>query len=176
MSNLQDSAQRYGAVSRLLHWAMAALLVWQYLTVIVPEGHFLESIVGGTHKATGLLLMILVVIRLLWALSNRGRRPASLSVAAKLGHLALYGLMVLIPLLALLRQYGSGRAFEAFGMTIMSGFDSGKIEWMIAPASLLHGNLGWLLLALIVGHVAMAFVHRRQGDVDVLGRMIGRSS
>ncbi|MFV9682295.1 cytochrome b [Pseudomonas sp. NY15367] len=176
MSNLQDSAQRYGAVSRLLHWAMAALLVWQYLTVIVPEGHFLESIVGGTHKAVGLLLLVLVVIRLLWALSNRGCRPASLSVPAKLGHLALYGLMVLIPLLALLRQYGSGRAFEAFGMTIMSGFDGDKIEWMLAPANLLHGNLGWLLLVLIIGHIVMAFVHRRQGDVDVLGRMIGRSS
>jgi cytochrome b561 len=176
MSNLQDSAQRYGAVSRLLHWAMAALLVWQYLTVIVPEGHFLESIVGGTHKAVGLLLLVLVVIRLLWALSNRGRRPASLSVPAKLGHLALYGLMVLIPLLALLRQYGSGRAFEAFGMTIMSGFDGDKIEWMLAPANLLHGNLGWLLLVLIIGHIVMTFVHRRQGDVDVLGRMIGRSS
>ncbi|MBZ9666423.1 cytochrome b [Pseudomonas sp. LMG 31766] len=174
MSNLQDSAQRYGAVSRLLHWAMAALLVWQYLTVIVPEGHFLESIVGGTHKATGLLLMVLVVIRLLWALYNSSRRPAPVSVLARFGHLALYGLLFVIPFVALLRQYGSGREFVAFGMTIMPGFSDGKIEWMIAPASLLHGNLGWLLLFMVIGHAAMAFIHRRQGGEDVLARMIGR--
>ena len=174
MSNLQDSAQRYGAVSRLLHWAMAALLVWQYLTVIVPEGHFLESIVGGTHKATGLLLMVLVVIRLLWALFNSSRRPAPVSTLSRFGHLALYGLLFVIPFVALLRQYGSGREFVAFGMTIMTGFSDAKIEWMIAPASLLHGNLGWLLLVMVIGHVAMAFVHRRQGGEDVLARMIGR--
>lgn len=176
MSSLNDSAQRYGVVSRVLHWAMAALLLWQFLTVLAPEDSALETLIGGTHKSVGLLLMVLVVIRLAWALYNRGRRPAALSRAASLGHRVLYALMLVIPLLALMRQYGSGRAFEAFGMTIMSGFEGGKIEWMIAPASLLHGNLGLLLLVLIVGHVVMAFVHRRQGDVDVLGRMLGRSS
>lgn len=176
MSNINDSAQRYGAISRVLHWAMAALLLWQFLTIIVPEGHLLEKLVGGTHKSVGLLLMMFVIVRLGWALYSRGRRPASLSVAAMLGHVALYALMVLIPLLGLMRQYGSGRAFEAFGMTIMPGFTGDKIEWMIAPASLMHGNLGWLLLVLIIGHIGMAFVHRRQGDVDVLGRMLGRSS
>ena len=76
--------------------------------------------------------------------------------------------------MALLRQYGSGREFVAFGMTVMPGFSDPKIDWMIAPASLLHGNLGWLLLLLVIGHVAMAFIHRRQGDEDVLARMIGR--
>ena len=42
-------------------------------------------------------------------------------------------------------------------------FSDDKIEWMIAPARLLHGNLGWLLLFMVIGHAAMAFVHRRQG-------------
>ena len=86
----------------------------------------------------------------------------------------MYGLLFVIPFVALLRQYGSGREFVAFGMTIMPGFSDAKIEWMIAPASLLHGNLGWLLLFMVIGHAAMAFVHRRQGGEDVLARMIGR--
>ncbi|CAM3866782.1 cytochrome b [Ectopseudomonas alcaliphila] len=176
MSNLHDSAQRYGAVTRLLHWGMAVLLVWQFVTVLAHallEDSALDKFAWGTHKATGLVLMALVVIRLLWALYNRNRRPAAVSTLARLGHLALYGLMFVIPFIALLRQYGSGREFVAFGMTVMPGFD-GKIEWMIAPASLLHGNLGWLLLFMVIGHAAMAFVHRRQGGEDVLARMIGR--
>ncbi|HEY1026566.1 MAG TPA: cytochrome b [Pseudomonas sp.] len=177
MSNLHDSTQRYGTVTRWLHWGMAVLLGWQFVTVLASaflEDSALDKFAWGTHKATGLLLMVLVVIRLLWALYNRGRRPASVSALARYGHLALYGLLFVIPFIALLRQYGSGREFVAFGMTIMPGFSDGKIEWMIAPASLLHGNLGWLLLFMVIGHALMAFVHRRQGGEDVLARMIGR--
>lgn len=177
MSNLHDSAQRYGAVTRWLHWGMAVVLGWQFLTVLahaLMEDSALDKFLWSTHKATGLLLMVLVVIRLLWALYNSSRRPAPVSTMARFGHLALYGLLFVIPFVALLRQYGSGREFVAFGMTIMPGFSDAKIEWMIAPASLLHGNLGWLLLFMVIGHVAMAFVHRRQGGEDVLARMIGR--
>lgn len=176
MSNLHDSAQRYGAVTRLLHWGMAVLLGWQFITVLAHsllEDSALDKFAWSTHKATGLVLMVLVVIRLLWALYSHNRRPAAVSALARLGHLALYGLLFVIPFIALLRQYGSGREFVAFDMTVMPGFD-GKIEWMIAPASLLHGNLGWLLLFMVIGHAAMAFIHRRQGDEDVLARMIGR--
>lgn len=177
MSNLHDSAQRYGAVTRWLHWGMAVLLGWQFLTVLAHtliEDSALDKFLWGTHKATGLLLMVLVVLRLLWALYSSSRRPAPVSTLARFGHLALYGLLFVIPFIALLRQYGSGREFVAFGMTIMPGFSDAKIEWMIAPASLLHGNLGWLLLFMVIGHAAMAFVHRRQGGEDVLARMIGR--
>lgn len=176
MSNLHDSAQRYGAVTRWLHWGMAVVLGWQFVTVlahVLLEDSVLDKFAWGTHKATGLLLMVLVVIRLLWAFYNRNRRPAAVSIPARLGHLALYALLFVIPFVALLRRYGSGREFVAFGMTVMPGFD-GKIEWMIAPAGLLHGNLGWLLLFMVIGHAAMAFVHRRQGGEDVLARMIGR--
>jgi len=176
MSNLHDCAQRYGSVTRLLHWGMAIVLGWQFVTVLahaLMEDSALDKFLWGTHKATGLLLMVLVVIRLLWALYNSSRRPAPVSTLARFGHLTLYGLLFVIPFVALLRQYGSGREFVAFGMTVMPGFD-GKIEWMIAPAGLLHGNLGWLLLFMVIGHAAMAFIHRRQGGEDVLGRMIGR--
>ena len=29
---IQDSNDRYGTVSRVLHWGMALLLVWQFLS------------------------------------------------------------------------------------------------------------------------------------------------
>ena len=38
-----------------------------------------------------------------------------------------------------------------------------------------HGKFGWLLFALVVGHIVMVVVHRIQGH-DVLYRMIGRRS
>ena len=47
-----------------------------------------------------------------------------------------------------------------------------KIEWMSNLGNMAHGKLGWLLFALVAGHIAMVVVHRIQGH-DVLYRMIG---
>ncbi|MCE8026869.1 MULTISPECIES: cytochrome b [Halomonadaceae] len=166
----------YGRVNRYLHWGMALLLAWQFTTTsvrVLLSDSALDELLWPTHRSTGFLLMVLVVVRVLWALASRASQPPAVSRAARLGHLALYGLMLVVPTLALLRQYGSGRAFEPFGIPLMSGFEGERIEWMVAAGSLLHGELGWLLLALIVGHVAMVFWHRRHGQ-DVLGRMLVR--
>ena len=187
---LRDSRERYGAVSRILHWGMAALIAWQFLTAItrvVAEDSALDKFLWATHKHSGVLLLVLIILRGAWALSNARNRPEVSSVggpmpapptastAARLGHRAMYGLILVIPVLALMRQYGSGKAFSPFGLPFMPGFDTGKIEWLMAPASLFHGALGWLLLATIVGHITMALVHRyRAGDEDVLPRMLGR--
>ncbi|WP_022960875.1 cytochrome b [Halopseudomonas pelagia] len=176
-SVVKDSQQRYGLVSRALHWGMAALLAWQFFTTVVRvllEDSALDEFAWGTHKTVGTLLMALIVLRLLWALANRLERPPSLNRMALLGHMALYALMLVVPTFALLRQYGSGRELTVLGWQLMPGFD-GKLEWMMTPANLLHGWLGWILLAMIVGHVAMTFYHRRSAtQEDVLPRMVGK--
>ena len=86
----------------------------------------------------------------------------------------LYALLLGVPAVALVRQYGSGRAFEPFGLPVFAGFDSGKISWMTGLGSLLHSNFGWVLLLAIVGHVSMVVWHRRKNaKQDVLPRMLG---
>ncbi|WP_416138389.1 cytochrome b [Halomonas sp. HK25] len=173
MAAIATDTHPYGRVSRLFHWGMAALFAWQFVTVgarvLLPDGA-LDDFLWPTHKPLGALLMLLVVLRLVWALVDRTRRPPSLNLAAHLGHLALYALMVAVPLVALMRQYGSGRAFSPFGIPLMSGFE-GEIEWMTAIGGIFHGLLGWVLLALVVGHVGMAILHRRLSDENVLARM-----
>lgn len=42
---------------------------------------------------------------------------------------------------------------------------------MTELGGLLHGELGWALLALSVGHVVMAILHRKLTNHDVLSRM-----
>ncbi|TVP42909.1 MAG: cytochrome b [Halomonas sp.] len=172
--SLMDNSKRYGAISRFLHWGMALLFLWQFSGAtarVLFEDSALESFLWGTHRTVGVLLMSLVVIRVLWALLNMSRRPPSLSVMAKLGHLALYGLMIAVPTIALIRQYGSGRALEVFGMTLMPGFEGESISWMTDLGGLLHGELGWALLALIAGHIVMAILHGKLTHHDVLTRM-----
>jgi len=168
-----DNATRYGTVSRFFHWGMAVLLLWQFLSAASHyffEDTAIEAFFWPTHKAMGVLLLTLVVLRLLWALVNLSRRPPAIDLLSKLGHIALYLLVLTVPILALIRQYGSGRAFEPFGIPLFAGFEGEKIQWMLDLGSDLHGELGWVLLLLIVGHMLMAWRHRNT-DKDVMPRM-----
>ncbi|MBY6208156.1 MULTISPECIES: cytochrome b [Halomonas] len=175
-----DSPERYGSISRFFHWSIAALVLWQLVTAITTvlfEDSWLDKLTWATHKPVGLLILILMLGRVAWALLNQRRRPSSLNLPSHLGHLALYALLVVIPSMALMRQYGSGRAFSPFGIELMSGFDGDKIEWMMLPANLLHGWLGWALFAMALGHVLMAVHHRMNPrQQDVLPRMLDVSA
>ena len=173
--SVKDNRERYGKVSRILHWGMAVLLLWQFLSAgshLLLEDTAVEAFFWSTHKPLGFLLFLLIIVRIVWALANRSQRPPSISPGARLGHIALYALMGIVPALALVRQYGSGKPFEPFGIPLFSGFEADKIEWMIAPGNLLHSWLGWALLAMIVGHIVMVVWHRRSArHRDVLPRM-----
>jgi cytochrome b561 len=172
-----DSATRYGTVSRVLHWTMALCfaIVFTAATVhFVDRESALAELVWPVHRPTGALLMLLVVLRAAWALLHAGRRPPHINRAAHFGHLALYALMFTVPCLGLLRQYAQGRAFAPFGIPLMQARPDDKIDWAIALGNLLHGEIGWVLLACVAGHVFMALWHRRSGHQDVLPRMIGK--
>ncbi len=180
-ATLADNASRYGTVTRVLHWGMAACFALVFAAALAhyfAEDTALEQALWPLHKPTGALLLLLVMLRSLWALLQRRQRPLAVSRAAHAGHLALYGLMWVVPLIALIRQYGSGNAFAPFGVPLVAARPGDKIEWMTQLGGLLHGELGWALLLLVAGHVGMALLHRRQARsgaaVDVLPRMLGR--
>ena len=171
-----DTPRKYGWVSRGFHWLMAALFAWQFsgaLLFVAFGDTALTRFVGGSHFTLGFTLFVLVLLRGVWGLTNLARRPphpGRLGRAAVAGHALIYALMVVVPGLALLRWYGSGKPFTPYGIPVMAARDD-KIAWMMVPGDLLHHWLGFILLAVVVGHAAMAVLHRVQGDEDVLARM-----
>ena len=171
-----DTPQRYGRVSRGFHWLMAALFAWQFfgaLLYVSIGDTAVTKFVGGTHFTMGFTLFVLVLLRGAWGLLNLSRRPpheGRIGRAAAAGHAMLYAVMVILPGIALLRQYGSGKSFAPYGIPLMPERDS-KIAWMMIPADLFHYWLGFALLAAILGHAAIAFLHRRLWNEDVLQRM-----
>lgn len=166
-STIFDNPKRFGLVSRLFHWIMALLIFWQLfgavLHFLLPQGNALRDFFWNTHFVMGTLLFSLVIVRIVWALINLTRRPpldnSFIGLAAKAGHLALYLLMLAIPLLALLRAYGSGRGFAPLGITIFSPSAEQHPDLM-ALGNNFHGELGWVLLILIGGHIGMVIIHR----------------
>ena len=174
---MMDNGLKYGLVTRVLHWGMAILLIYQLGGVVaglaLGETPLTEAW-GSGHKPAGFILFILAVVRALWGLLNLSRRPklheGFVGKLSLVGHLALYALVLAVPTIALIRQYGSGRPFEPFGITIMQGGHD-KIEWMTKLGGDWHGELGWVLLVAILGHLAMALVHHFVFKDDTLKRM-----
>ncbi|MCJ2134924.1 cytochrome b [Methylobacterium sp. J-026] len=173
----RDTPQGYGRVSRGFHWLMAALFAWQFAGALLYVGlgdTALTRFVGGSHFTLGFTLFALVLLRGAWGLANLTRRPphaGRLGRAAVAGHAVIYALMIVVPGLALLRQYGSGKPFSPYGLPVMAARD-GKIDWMVAPGDLLHHWLAFLLLAVLLGHIAMAVLHRVLWNDAVLTRMV----
>ncbi len=171
-----DSFQRYGSVSRFLHWSMAAGFAFMLFTALAwtfAEDQPWTKGLMYYHKSVGFTLLVLLVLRLVWAVLNHAKRPPADSAAARLGHLALYALMLVVPAVAMIRQYGGARGpLDVFGVQIMQGSPT-KIDWMVQLGGNWHGELAWVLFALAAGHILMVVVHRVRGN-DVLPRMLGR--
>lgn len=175
---LMDTPERYGLISRGLHWFMAYLLIWQFFTIlswrIFGEAGWLMFVfsLGPYHGTVGLMIIALVVIRTGWMLANRKRRPPHGAGwpgrIALAGHVGLYLLMFAIPAVALIRVYGSGKGWQPWIPA------TGKeVAWLTAPADALHGPLAWCLSALIAGHILAALYHRLIRKDGILARMAG---
>lgn len=180
----RDSPSHYGRISRALHWLTAALVTLQFTVLLAWRGMgenaitlFLASI--GPHGSLGFMILIVTLVRLGWAWVNRKQRPPQPpgrgSRMARLVHITFYGLLLWLPAFAILRQYGRGGALRFYGMELLPEAER-NITWMIAPADLLHGPLSWLLCGLVIGHIAMALVHRFWLKDKVLARMVSSSN
>lgn len=163
--SLMDHSRGYGLITRFLHWGMALLVLWQAVSALLhyfADDTAVTDFFFGTHTTNGFLIFVLAVLRGLWGLANLSRRPVHstpIDRLASLGHLAIYLLLIAIPLIALTREYGSGEGFTVFGIQIFPSFQP-EIEWTGDLAGALHGELGWVLLLLVAGHILMALIHQ----------------
>lgn len=177
---VRDTPQRYGLVSRLLHWTIAMLVIWQLLGMgagyVFGERPWVDAF-GSQHMRVGTILFVLIAIRAVWAMLNRDNRPAHgthfFGRAATLGHALIYAVLLIVPTVALLRAYGNDRVFAPFGFTIFPAQEE-PVRWMVQLGGALHGELGWFLAILILGHVAMVGVHEAMWRDGTLARMAGR--
>ncbi|HLS21687.1 MAG TPA: cytochrome b [Paenalcaligenes sp.] len=172
---LFDTKLRYGSVTRFLHWLMAIGLIWMLFTATVhwiDRDSALNDAIWPYHPLVGFSILVLGVVRVLWALTQKAKRPDN-DLMARVGHFALYLFMLLTPIIALLRAFGSGRGFNYFGLQVISPGDD-KIEALVDFGNQWHSVFGWLLFALIIGHVVMSFYHRSKGpEYNVFPRIIG---
>lgn len=171
---LNDNNQIYGKVSRFFHWLMAILIIWQLCKLgdrIADGEHWIGQTLVPWHVSIGTLLLLLVVLRIIWAVKQHAHRPLQNPATAflvKTGHYLLYACMVLMPVTGILYMVGKGYGLKAFDVQIVA--KGAEIEWAVAVGGL-HSPIAWLLLALVLGHICIALIHQFIKRDDTLRRM-----
>jgi cytochrome b561 len=163
---VKNEANRYGIMSRLLHWTIGILFI-----SLIPLGIFTSMIPENTpfrlsyyviHKTIGVTLFILVLIRIAWNMfSQRPALNSSLKERdAKLAHrahLTLYFIMLAVPV-------------TGFMMTSYHGYGTYFYFWEFPPPveesdiyivwGLFHKYLLPYLIYIVLGaHVLGALKH-----------------
>lgn len=170
-----DSKAGYGTISKVFHWGMAFLILWQLLKLSerLNEGeHWIGKTLVPWHVSIGTLILLLAVPRLIWAIRQRHKRPdqdPAMAAMVSAGHGLLYIVMLLMPITGVLYLIGEGYGWKAFGIQLVAQGD--KVSWMHTVGEL-HSPLAWFFLVLIFGHIVIALWHHFIVKDDILRRML----
>jgi len=176
---LRNTADSWGAPAKFFHWVMAALILAQIALGLTAASWRLSPTkleLFFWHKSTGMLILLLVALRLLWRLANPAPAlpsgmPAWERAAARASHLLLYALMIALPIAGWIVNSASNVPFRIFWLI--------PLPAVVAPdkstadlVALVHGGLAALLALVLVAHIGAALRHHFVKRNTVLTRML----
>jgi len=190
--SVKNTSQTWGWPARVLHWVMALMILMSLLggfyminveTDLVARFQAIQ-----THKSFGFVIFTLAVLRLVW----RFVQPTSPSLpsdmprwqrqASHASHIALYGLMLWMPLSGWLMSSASPLNNEGaypvqvknmvFGLFEMPDpFPNGS-DALMQPFLIAHNVGAFALAALLLIHLAAALKHHFVDKDAILRRMV----
>lgn len=175
----RNSAQRYGSLSILMHWGMLVLLIAVYACIelreLYPRGSEPREALKTWHYMLGLSVFVLVWLRLLLRLSGPVPQIVPQEAAwqrgvARLVHLALYALMILLPLAGWLMLSAEGKPIPFFGLQLPALLGEDKeLAKLIEEIHETGGTVGYWLVGL---HALGALFHHYVVKDNTLVRML----
>lgn len=175
---IRNSPERWGSISIALHWitalAVLGLVAVGYVMVDLPPGRT-KIDVYNLHKSIGLTVLALTLLRLGWRLAQPAPQlpegmPGWQAWAARLGHLGLYGLLLLIPASGWVYNWASNFPTRWFGLTVLAS--PGQVDAGLKALSKEVHEWGVIaLILLLLAHAGAAFYHHYQLKDAVLRRM-----
>ncbi len=185
-----SAQQRYTVVAIVLHWLIAVAVLamfgsglWMVDAIDVKETRADAFTVYQWHKSLGLTILVLMGLRVIWRLTHRPPElPAGMKPFEKLAahgtHVAFYVLLVAAPLL--------GWAMVSASVYGLPTIWFGLFEWPHLPVlselenkkpvedamRLAHGWVAWVLIGLVVLHLAAVVKHSVVDRDGLLKRML----
>lgn len=175
-----NSVNRWGAVSKALHWTAAGIILVQFVTGFLRYFEIMSADGWAVaykywHMPMGMLVLVLVAARLAWRFSQphpafSGHMRWWERLAANGAHLFLYMAMVVMPLTGWIGFNALKIEVDPFGLPLPHLF------WDIRPLSFIMADLhlyfavGLVLVLLL--HVGGALKHHMVDHDDTLRRML----
>lgn len=165
--------ERYDGIAIALHWSTAAMILYLIASGLAFANGFegrMKNPLYATHKAAGLLVLVITVLRLGRRLARGapplpGLVPVWLRRLAGLWHAALYATLLLMPVTGYLYVVGGGYPVEALNALGLPPLLE-KNPALSKTAEGVHRWLAWIFILLIGGHVGAVIWHdgvRRDG-------------
>jgi len=177
---MREPEHRYSAISILLHWTIAALLIANVLV-----GGWMEDARGpqklswfATHKSLGITIFALTLVRLGWRVGHPWPAlPAHMAewerLLARATHVLFYVALLAIPLLGwAAASAGGAQATDWFGLFSVGNLPVPRSEdlgEMLGNAHKLLVKSAYVLIGL---HVLGALKHQFLNRDGVLHRML----
>jgi cytochrome b561 len=169
---------RYTSIAILLHWVMAALILvaWS-IAIAIDDMPLSPARISwlSWHKWLGMTVFFLVIFRILWR-ATHAAPPLAIAIPAwqekvmKLTHIALYLLMLAIPLVGWLMSSAKGYTVNYFGLFELPDLvDMDKAFGHLLKE--IHEFLANGLMALVGLHVLAALKHQFIDKDGLLSRM-----
>lgn len=186
MTAIRSSETQYGIVAVMLHWLIAAAIIFMlglgiYMTDL-PPGSMAQFEYFQLHKSVGISILLLSFVRLGWRLANPvPPLPPHLksweAVAARVTHYGFYVLMIVMPLTGWMVVSASSLGIPTllFGaipwphIPFIAGLENRK-EVAVAFSEI-HEILAFTMIALLLLHIGAALKHHFLLKDDVLRRM-----
>ena len=175
---VRSTTTRWGLVASALHWLMAlGIMVMLVLgTVMINYPMSTTKLkLFAVHKSIGVTLLALALVRLLWRLADtRPQWPDTLTQARKRlargAHVALYLLMVFVPLSGWFINAAAGFPLNWFGLFAVPSLISPN-ETLQTVAEYVHLTLVISLACVLSLHVAGALHQQFVSRTGLLRRM-----
>ncbi|MFM9976653.1 MAG: cytochrome b [Sphingomonadaceae bacterium] len=176
---MERTAYSRGAIA--FHWAIGVLMILNLAGGLLHES-FGEAAVGpimSLHKATGILILALSVGRLAWRLTHRPPPLAATVKAWEKGmahavHWIFYVLMIALPVTGWLMVSAGSRKFpiDFYGLFTVPWLPIAQDRAVAGTFNERHEVLGYVMIALIVLHIAGALKHHLIDRDNTLARIL----
>ncbi|WP_460273980.1 cytochrome b/b6 domain-containing protein [Celeribacter sp. ULVN23_4] len=179
-----NTATRYGALARFFHWAIALLILADIALGLIGENtpRNADTASGlqtlySVHKTIGVSVLLLAVLRALWAIIQPKPVPVhpnrkAETFLAEVIHWMLYGAIFVMPLSGWVMhaaETGYAPILWPFGQNLPFVPKSDDIAHV---AGAVHGLSAWVIYIAVALHVLGALKHALIEKDGVLARMV----